>query len=145
MSPTRRSQCYNSFMQSKGLYPLTETTQFRLKLYPKDFYKVKDFYENVLGYPILNSWDGDDSKGVLFDTGVAIIELLTPKDGYVQIAGSNVSLQVKNVWSLWKKLKNHTSIVKSLSLAPWGDIGFRIADPEGFQITFFTPSKLKKK
>lgn len=132
-------------MHVDTLYSLTKTTQFRLKVYPKDFYKVKDFYERVLGYPILNSWDEVNNKGVMFDTGVAIIELLTPKDGYVPIQGSNVSLQVANVWALWEKLKDHSNIVKSLSLASWGDMGFRIVDPEGFQITFFTPEKLKKK
>lgn len=130
-------------MQSKGFYPLTKTTQFRLKLYPKDFYKVKDFYENVLGFPILNRWDGMDNKGIMFDTGMAIIELLTPKDGYVPIQGSNVSLQVADVWTLWEKLKDHSNIVKPLNLRPWGDMAFRIADPEGFQITFFTPNKLR--
>ncbi len=130
-------------MQDNELFTLTKTTQFRLKLYPKDFYKVKDFYENVLGYPILNSWDGVDDKGVMFDTGVAIIELLTPKDRYVPIGGSNVSLQVADVWALWEKLKDHPNIVKPLSLASWGDMGFRMVDPEGYQITFFTPEKLK--
>lgn len=126
------------------VYPLTKTTQFRVKLYPRDFYKTKNFYENVLGYPILNSWDEVNNKGVMFDTGVVIIELLTPKDGYVPIQGSNVSLQVADVWALWEKLKDHPNIVKPLSLVSWGDMRFRIVDPEGFQLTFFTPEKLKR-
>lgn len=130
-------------MSSRNLYPLTKTTQFRLKLYPKDFYAVKDFYETVLGFPILNSWDEPNNNGVMFDTGVAIIELLTPKDGYVPIKGSNVSLKVEDVWALWEKLKDHPNITKPLNLRPWGDMSFRIVDPEGFQISFFTPSKNK--
>ncbi len=127
------------------MYELTKTNQFRLKLYPKNFEKVKDFYENLLAYPIIKSWDGADGSGVMFDTGVAIIELLTPKNGYVKIQGCNLSLQVVDIWILWEKLKNHPNIVKPLNLRPWGDVSFRITDPEGFQISFFTPNSQKSK
>jgi len=130
-------------MKNGNLYPLTKTTEFRLKLYPKDFFKVKDFYENTLGYPIVNSWDNEDDKGVMFDTGVAIIEMLTPREGYLPIQGSNISLQVKDVEALWEKLKNHPSIVQPLKLRSWGDMSFRILDPEGFRISFFTTQKPK--
>jgi predicted enzyme related to lactoylglutathione lyase len=126
-----------------NVYPLTKVKEFRLKLFPKDFYKVKDFYENTLGYPITDSWDGDKSKGAMFDTGVAIIELLTPKTDYVNLQGSNVALMVDDIWKLWDKLKNHPNIVMPLTERPWGDVSFRITDPEGFQITFFTPKKMK--
>ncbi len=129
------------------MYPLTKTTQFRFKMYPKDFYKVKEFYEKVLGYPIVDSWDSPDDKGVMFNTGAAVIEIMTPRKGFNPlIQGTGLSLMVEDVWSLWEKLKNHPNILKPLSTAPssWGDVGFRIKDPEGFQITFFTPAKLKK-
>lgn len=125
------------------VYPLSKTTEFRTKLYPKDFYKVKDFYENVLGYPIVNSWDREDGKGAMFDTGAAVIEILSPEDGYKPIQGANVSLKVENVWDLWEKLKDHPNVTKPLNLRPWGDMSFRIVDPEGFQISFFTPSSEK--
>lgn len=129
----------------KSIQKLTLVTEFRFKLYPKDFYKVKDFYENVLSYQIVDSWDSENDKGVMFNTGDAILELLTPKDGYKPVQGAGLSLMVKDVWTLWEKLKDHPNIIKPLSLHPssWGDVGFRIADPEGFQITFFTPDKLK--
>lgn len=130
-------------MQNDNLYPLTKTVEFRLKLYPKDFSKVKDFYENTLGYPIVNFWDNPGDQGVMFDTGVAIIELLTPKDGYMPIQGSNTSLKVENLAELWGKLKNHPNIVKPFGVNPWGkgDVSFRITDPEGFRITFFSENK----
>ncbi|MBI2641072.1 hypothetical protein HYW87_00550 [Candidatus Roizmanbacteria bacterium] len=52
---------------------------------------------------------------------------------------------VKDVWALWEKLKDNPNIQKPLSSSPseWGDVGFRIADPEGFQITFFIPNSQK--
>lgn len=138
----RREFLYNGLMKISSL---TKVREFRLKLYPKNFYKVKQFYEDVLGYQIVNSWDGEKNKGVMFDTGVAVLELLTPKKGYVGVKGSNVSLMVKDVWALWEKLKNHPNIVKSLNLRPWGDMSFGIVDPEGFKISFFTPNSQKPK
>lgn len=130
-------------MENNNLYPLTKTTEFRLKLYPKDFFLVKDFYENTLGYPIVNSWDYGNDKGVMFNAGTAIIELITPRGEYLPIQGSNISLQVEDVWALWEKLKDHPNIVKPLGLNPWvgGDVSFRINDPEGFRISFFSPKK----
>lgn len=125
------------------MYPLTQTIQFRVKLYPQDFSKVRDFYEKLLGYPILNSWDGENNKGVMFDTGVAIIELLTPKAGYVPVKGVGLSLMISDVWQLWEKLQDHPNITKPFSVSSWGDAGFQIADPEGFLITFFTPESQK--
>ena len=61
------------------MYPLTKTTQFRFRIFPKDYYKVKSFYEKDLGYPILHSWDEKYNKGVMFDTGDGIIQLNTPE------------------------------------------------------------------
>ncbi|MBI2641071.1 hypothetical protein HYW87_00545 [Candidatus Roizmanbacteria bacterium] len=65
------------------MYPLTKTIQFRFKMYPKDFYKVREFYEKVLGYPIVDSWDTPDDKGVMFNTEAAIIEVMTPRKNFV--------------------------------------------------------------
>ena len=131
-------------MENNNLYPLTKTKEFRLKLYPKDFLKVKDFYENLLGYPIVTSWDNENDKGAMFDTGVGIIELLTPKSGFIPIQGISISLKVSDVWTLWGKLKNHQSIVMPLNVRSWGDATFKIADPEGFQISFFTQNKTRE-
>ena len=124
----------------KNIYFLTKTNELRLKLYPKDFKKVKDFYYNVLNFPLLNNWDGETS-GAMFNTGAGIIELLTPKEGYVPIRGVAVSLGVDDVWKLWEELKEKVKIVHDLRNNSWGDTSFRISDPEGFEITFFTNTK----
>ena len=114
-------------------------------MYPKDFYKVKEFYEKVLGYPIVDGWDSPEDKGAMFDTGAAIIEVMTPRKGLrPPVQAASLSLMVEDVWALWEKLKDHPNILKPLSApSSWGDVGFKIADPEGFQITFFTPNSKK--
>ena len=116
----------------------THVSEFRLKLYPKNFDLTKSFYQNILSFPIITEWnEADDDCGVMFDTGAGIIELLTPEE-YIPVAACSISLAVKDVWTLWSKLKDITPIVHALRDNAWGDISFAIKDPEGFAITFFT-------
>lgn len=118
---------------------LTKVTEFRLKLYPKDFYKVREFYEMILGYPVIVEWDhGENNRGVMFDTGGATLELLSPKPKYKTVQGVGISLEVQDVMKLWKYIKDKADIEFPPRHNSWGDTSFRIKDPEGFQITFFT-------
>ena len=124
---------------------LTRVSEFRLKLYPNNFDIVQKFYQTTLAFPVVKSWNrGKGDQGVMFDTGSAIIELLSFEDKYKPIVGCNVSLEVRDVWTLWKKLKNNAGILFSLRDNSWGDSSFCIADPEGFQIIFFTKTQKNK-
>lgn len=120
---------------------LTAVSEFRLKLYPKDFYKVRAFYENELGFTVVNEWDRLGSKGVMFNVGGTILELLTPETEYSPVVGADVSWEVKDVWQLYKAMKDKPYLVRGLQDNAWGDTSFRIQDPESFKITFFTKTK----
>lgn len=118
-----------------------EVKQFRLKLYPNDFALVRDFYETYLRLPVVNEWDrGNDDKGVMFNVGGTVLELLSPENRYKPLAGADLSLEVPNVHALWEQMKDNDRIVHPIRDNPWGDTSFCIADPEGFEITFFTKS-----
>ena len=119
----------------------TLVSEFRLKLYVKNFEMEKDFYENILQYKLIKSWDrAKDDKGAMFDTGAAIIELLST-DQYKKVQGADVSLRVKDVWKLYEQLKDKCKVIKPLRNREWGDTDFKISDPEGFNITFFSQTK----
>lgn len=122
---------------------LVVVKEFRLKLYPKDFYLVREFYEKQLQFPVIHDWDrGEESKGVMFDVGGTTLELLYPANGgYKKIAGADISLEVPNVKELWKQMKDDYNVLHPIRHNAWGDTSFRIADPEGFEITFFTRSR----
>lgn len=123
---------------------LTTISEFRLKLYPKDFYKVRAFYENELGFSVVNEWDRPDSKGVMFNVGGTVLELLTPEANYQPITGADVSWEVKDVWQLYEAMKDKPYLVRGLQDNAWGDTSFHIQDPESFKITFFTRTKANK-
>lgn len=118
---------------------LTEVTEFRLKLYPKDFVTVRRFYQQHLSFEVLHEWDrSENDKGVMFNVGGTTLEILSLEDGYSPIAGVGLSLAVKDVERLWEKLKNDFNVIHELRNNKWGDTSFCISDPEGLQITFFT-------
>ncbi len=119
--------------------PLTHVSEFRLKLYPKNFDASREFYASFLEFPIIKEWnDGVHDRGVMFDTGAGIIELLSYKGTYIPIRGADVSLRVSDVWVLWNTLKTRATVHFPLRDNAWGDTSFAISDPDGFCITFFT-------
>lgn len=119
---------------------LTKTSEFRLKLYPKKYYECREFYKKALKFPIVNEWDrSSKDKGVMFDTGAGIIELM--RKGMPRKSGCDISLEVKDVWKLYGKMKKKSKIVFNLRNNAWGDTSFRLSDPEGFEITFFTKTR----
>jgi len=121
---------------------LTEVKEFRVKLYPKDFEKVRSFYEKDLQFTVVNEWEGGEyDKGVMFNVGGTILELLFPAEGYKQVAGCSFSLEVNDVHALWDTMKNGKNIVFPIRDNAWEDTSFCISDPEGFEITFFTRHK----
>jgi catechol 2,3-dioxygenase-like lactoylglutathione lyase family enzyme len=124
---------------------LTGVSEFRLKLYPKDFYKVREFYETELGYRVVNEWDRDDSKGVMFDVGGTVLELLTPETEYKAVVGADVSWEVSDVWQLFEEMKDKPYVIRGLKDNDWGDTSLHIQDPEGFKITFFTKTSRSNK
>ena len=113
--------------------------EFRLKLYPKDFALTRSFYEQQLQFPVINEWDrGDNDKGVMFDVGGTTLEILSPEGKYRPITGCDLSLEVPDVAALWEQMKDGDNILHPIRHNAWGDTSFRIADPEGFAISFFT-------
>ncbi len=120
---------------------ITKVYEFRVKLYVKKFDEEKKFYSELLNYKLIKSWNDPEDRGAMFDTGFGIIELLTPDEKYVKIQGCDVSLRVKDVWKLYNELKDKIKIIKELTNREWGDTDFKIQDPEGFHITFFSKTK----
>lgn len=120
--------------------PETRVREFRLKLYPADFYRVRAFYKDELSYSIVHEWDREDSKGVMFDIGGTTLELLWPSENRNSYR-ADVSWEVNDVWKLFDQMKDKPYLLRGLVDNSWGDTSFHIQDPEGFRITFFTRTK----
>ncbi len=100
----------------------------------------RDFYTTCMRWPIVGEWDDNiGERGVMFDTGAGILELLEHLQAVWPVESCDVSLRVTNVWALWEEWKEQPNVVFGLHDNPWGDTSFCIVDPGGFQLTFFTP------
>ena len=118
---------------------LAKVSELRIKLYVSDFVERRDFYGEVVGWPIITEWDrGPRKRGVMFDTGSGILELLHNQHAEPHTTSCDVSLNVPDVWRLWQELKDNVTVVFALRDNTWGDSSFCIADPGGFRLTFFS-------
>ena len=53
-----------------------EIQQTRIVLKARSFDRTSRFYEQVMGFPRLSSWEADDGRRALFEAGTAVIEVV---------------------------------------------------------------------
>ena len=114
----------------------TQVEEFRLKLYVADFSERRHFYEETIGWPIIEQWD----HGVMYDTGAVVFELVHHLAAEPHNPSYDVSLRVSDVQTTWNELKDRSEVIFGLRDNSWGDTSFCIADPGGFRLTFFSPT-----
>jgi catechol 2,3-dioxygenase-like lactoylglutathione lyase family enzyme len=119
----------------------------RLMLYLRNevFDSTREFYRNVLGFRINHEWDSEDGRGVMFDCGACIIELIDPAPGRDIPASVGVSLRTPDVNGLWRRLSPVCPSATPLNIRDWGDTDFELRDPGGFRVVFFSPTDPTKK
>jgi len=117
--------------------------EFRIKLYPADYYATRIFYKDILDFKISHEWDREKDKGVMFDVGGTILEFMWPIEENLgdMVTGSGLSLKVEDVDALYNQLDGKVTISHFLRNNSWGDRSFGIIDPNGYKISFFSQIK----
>ena len=108
-----------------------------------DYEGSSAFYEDVLGFPIAETWDDPDGRGTLFKaTDGAVIELVedSPHHPYEPPRGVTVAIEVPDVDALHGRVTAAGIIpTEALGNRPWGHRNFAIDDPSGLPLVFFSP------
>ena len=114
--------------------------EVRIKLYTRDQQKRRAFYEEALGWTIKKEWHrGETDWGVMYAPAAnVVLELLPPEKTYGLAPAVDLSLEVGDAAAEWQRLQSTAAIIFPLRHNPWGDQSFCIADPEGFELTFFS-------
>ncbi len=107
------------------------------------FDKCREFYEQVMGLPIIWEWNrleanhAPTARGVVYSLLPIHIELL---HGKPVAPGSSMSLsiQVRDVEVLWPFLSTRAPVVEALATQEWGHRSFAINDPAGTKLQFFS-------
>ena len=116
----------------------TKAVHLRIKLYVRDFDQRREFYESRLRWPVFKEWGDRGDRGVMYDTGAGIIELLECASADSHDGNSDVSIEVVDVEVVWAEFEGCASVVFPLRHNSWGDRSFCVRDPGGFHLTFFT-------
>lgn len=131
---------------------MTEISELRVTLTVKDFEQAVAFYRDTMGLAEIADWSSDDGRVILLEAGRATLELFDEAQAAnidsVE-AGGRVSgqvrlcLQVPDSDALADRLVDAggTRVAPAVD-TPWGDRNARIQDPDGLQLTLFTPGEL---
>ena len=121
--------------------------QFRCAFFTDEYEKTVDFYTNVLGFAVAESWDrAVDDKGATFLAGSGMIEVLTtPQEDEDWIwsrerpRGFAIVIELDDVDAFYNELTNkNVPIAKEIADMSWGHRSFRVAAPNRVQLYFFT-------
>lgn len=119
--------------------PSEKFGEFRLMLYPKNLKLLREFYEKTLGCKVTHEWNnGKNDQGIMFAVGNTTLELISPEDEYTPVTGCELSIEVDDVWKVWKRFEGKGNVIFGIRKNEWGDTSFCITDPENLKITFFT-------
>ena len=98
------------------------------------------FYGTLLGFPVHEEWDDPDGRGMLFDTGAGLIEVVedSPDHPALPPQGVSVALEVEDAVALHERLgRAGLAFTEPIGDRPWGHRSFSLTDPSGLALTFF--------
>jgi lactoylglutathione lyase len=128
--------------------PESPVRELRLALTVEDYDQALAFYRDVLGLPLLESWDQPAGGGAVLDAGRATLELLSvPQAELVdqvevgaRVAGPvRVALEVADSAGTARRLvAAGAQALADPVVTPWRHRNVRLRAPDGLQLTLFT-------
>ena len=121
--------------------------QFRCAFFAQDYESTVAFYRDDLELPLAGSWDrGPDDRGTLVAAAAGVIEVLAlPQNrdesvwDYRPPQGLLIVIEVEDVDALYKRVVDKAlPIREELMNQAWGHRSFRVSDPNGISLYFFS-------
>ncbi len=124
--------------------------QFRCAFFAQDYESTVAFYRDDLELPLAGSWDrGPDDRGTLVAAAAGVIEVLAlPQNrdesvwDYRPPQGLLIVIEVEDVDALWRRVVDKAlPIREELMNQAWGHRSFRVSDPNGITLYFFSEAR----
>jgi lactoylglutathione lyase len=122
--------------------------ELRLALTVEDYEQAVEFYRDVLGLPVIQSWDQPSGSGAILDAGRATLELLSVAQAELvdevevgaRVAGPvRLALEVDNSEKTAAELvAAGAELIAGPVVTPWSHRNVRLRAPDGMQLTLFT-------
>jgi lactoylglutathione lyase len=122
--------------------------ELRVAVLVDDYDRALRIYRDVLGLPVIESWQADRGSGAILDAGHATLELLSrdqvelvdrvEADG-IESPPIRLALEVEDSAEAAARLE--AAGVERLGgpvVTPWNHRNVRLRDPQGTQLTLFT-------
>ena len=130
-------------MQAEG--PVKE---LRVAVTVEDYDGALRFYRDVLGLPVVESWDQPEGSGAVLAAGRATLELLSPGQAAL-VDDVEVGRRVAGPVRLALEVEDSAATAEALAAAgaervgapvvtPWSHRNVRLRAPDGMQLTLFT-------
>lgn len=121
--------------------------QFRCAYATDRYEETVAFYCDGLAFEIVESWDrSDDDKGTLFKAASGIIEVVLRTNDKShgewesdRPQGFTIVIETENVDGLFEQVSNRgMTITEGLRDQKWGHRSFRLSDPNGVSLYFYS-------
>jgi uncharacterized glyoxalase superfamily protein PhnB len=118
-------------------------------IYVSDIFKSIYFYRDILGFKMGELYpDRECPTYAPIFVGDNKLMLSQARDSNKSLhqdhlggSGLQMFIRVDNVDEELHRIKNQVPLVKNIENKPWGDREFTISDPDGYLISFYTPTK----
>jgi catechol 2,3-dioxygenase-like lactoylglutathione lyase family enzyme len=122
--------------------------ELRVALTAEDYDRTLAFYRDVLGLPLLETWDEAGGRGAVLDAGRATLEVLSASHADLvdrietgEPIGTRVRLALEvddSAETAEKLVAAGAELVGGPVVTPWAHRNVRLRDPDGMQLTLFT-------
>lgn len=118
-------------------------------IYVPDLKKSIDFYTKILGFKLGKLYPDKNNPTyapIIIDGNrlMLVSARKTNKKFHSKgLGGSGVQffIQVKDVGAVYRKVKGKVEVFDKLENKTWGDREFTLKDPDGYLISFYTPTE----
>ncbi len=118
-------------------------------IYVSDILKSIYFYRDILGFKMGKLYpDRECPTYAPIFVGETKLMLSQARDSNKALhqdhlggSGLQIFVRVENVEEELQRLKSQVNLVQDIETKPWGDREFTISDPDGYLISFYSPSK----
>ncbi|MDP4108605.1 MAG: VOC family protein [Bacillota bacterium] len=115
---------------------------FRVQIYTREYEKLRNYYENILSLPLVTLRETSESDRVrVYAAASGEIELIhAPAEmEFPESNGWTVQIEVDDADAYCKEiLENGGTVKRGPADQPWGHRNFKVLDPSGLELTFYS-------
>ncbi len=120
---------------------MDDQMEFRFSFQTMKYSETISFYRDLLKFPVLKTWNrGFNDSGHLFKAASGMIVVLQSATKQVDpLKDALILIQVEDLDSYYQELKERgVPVVQDIVKREWGHRDFKISDPNGLILGFYS-------